>query len=169
MKICINCKINKQITEFNKNKRFKDGLQYWCRSCTQKYALSVKSSKEGKEKELFYAKTYRDRPEIKTKKSNYKKKYGKTIKGKAKNNAYIAKRHAAKLQATPPWLTKEQFKEIETFYIEAAKRTRETGIDHEVDHIIPLQGKEVRGLPVPWNLQILTKAENCSKGNRIVM
>lgn len=80
--------------------------------------------------------------------------------------AQCAKRRSRKLRACPSWLTSEQLTEIEAFYREAKKLFKETNIPHHVDHIIPLQGKCVSGLHVPWNLQILTASENSRKNNR---
>lgn len=81
--------------------------------------------------------------------------------------AHCAKRRSRKLRACPSWLTLEQLKEIESFYYQAKHRYKETGIPHHVDHIVPLQGKKVSGLHVPWNLQILTASDNSKKSNKL--
>jgi hypothetical protein len=78
--------------------------------------------------------------------------------------AYTNKRRAQKLNATPPWA---DLAAIAVIYAECARITKETGIEHHVDHIVPLKGKRVCGLHVPWNLQIITAHENCSKNNRM--
>lgn len=85
-----------------------------------------------------------------------------------KMNSNYAKRRARKLRATPKWLTAEQHAEMSEFYKIAQELAwlNQDGKPLEVDHIVPLCGKNVCGLHVPWNLQLLSKIENRSKGNR---
>jgi hypothetical protein len=73
-----------------------------------------------------------------------------------KGQARAAKRRALQLQATPFWA---DFAEIETIYSQCPK-------GYHVDHIVPLQGKQVCGLHVSCNLQILPSKDNLSKGNK---
>jgi len=79
--------------------------------------------------------------------------------------AHCAKRRSRKLRALPPWISAEQLAEIEVFYKAAKAKFKETGIPHHVDHIVPLQGKRVSGLHVPWNLQVISASENSKKSN----
>lgn len=84
----------------------------------------------------------------------------------AKLTANQARYRAAKLKATPPWLTKQHWEAIEAIYVEAARRQGADGLKRHVDHIYPLQGTQVCGLHVPWNLQILLAFDNQSKHNK---
>lgn len=60
-------------------------------------------------------------------------------------------------KATPPWADMGAIKRI---YREAHEKRM------HVDHIIPLNGKNVSGLHVENNLQILPPMDNIRKGNR---
>lgn len=73
-------------------------------------------------------------------------------KGRARAAAYRTR----KRKALPQWV---DINEIENIYLSCPE-------GHHVDHIVPLKGKEVCGLHVPWNLQYLPAKENISKGNR---
>lgn len=78
-------------------------------------------------------------------------------------NAQKALRRALQLNATPKW---SDLKEIRMIYKEAKDISKQTGVVHHVDHIIPLNGKIVSGLHVPNNLQIITAIDNLKKSNK---
>jgi 5-methylcytosine-specific restriction endonuclease McrA len=83
----------------------------------------------------------------------------------AKLALLVIRRRMAQVNRTPSWLNAGQLFEMESIYNYCAA-LRSTGLDYHVDHIVPLRGNNVSGLHVPWNLQVITGAENMSKGNR---
>lgn len=89
------------------------------------------------------------------------------IKNRGSLNAKEANRRAKKLQATPSWLTERQRREIKEIYTLAHDLSWLSNQGLHVDHIVPLQGKIVSGLHVPWNLQIIPAVDNFRKSNRL--
>lgn len=77
-------------------------------------------------------------------------------------------RKAHKINATPVWLTDNQKEEIEVKYIISKFLSELTGKPYHVDHIVPLLGKTVRGLHVPWNLQVIPAEVNMIKHNKVL-
>jgi hypothetical protein len=81
---------------------------------------------------------------------------------KAKNAEMSNRYRCQKLNQTPDLTTEEKSAIMEVYSL-ARRLTLETGVKHEVDHIIPVSKG---GLHHPDNLQVLTKYDNQSKGNR---
>lgn len=80
--------------------------------------------------------------------------------------AHASKVRASKKLRVPAWLTKDQLDDIKSFYALAIKLEKLCGVKYHVDHIVPLHGKQVSGLHVPWNLQLLPACINFSKSNK---
>jgi hypothetical protein len=114
-----------------------------------------KSKLKNKENISLQNKLYRIKNAEKVKRaiSNWAKK------NKARRRMSVAKRRALKLKATPKFANLEKIKEI---YLNCPK-------GYHVDHIVPLQGKNVCGLHVEWNLQYLTPYDNKSKSNKLIV
>lgn len=72
-------------------------------------------------------------------------------------------------EATPDWLSEYDREQIKLTYIKAKQISASLGTKFSVDHIVPIFGYNVCGLHVPWNLQIITVSENCSKGRKLVI
>jgi hypothetical protein len=175
MKKCIKCNVYKNLDQYYKNTRCLDGLEGKCKACKSVYRKV--QYKNNRDKELFNNAVWRkNNPE------RYKQ-LGREYyqKNKEYHNAFMqkhyyenkamylaknAKYRASKLKATPSWLTEKQLNDINTIYKACAKITERTGKAHHVDHIIPLQGVDVCGLHVPWNLAILPASMNLAKHNK---
>jgi len=71
------------------------------------------------------------------------------------------KRDAMRRGAFPRDLTPQERKRIGEFYAEARRLTKQTGIEHHVDHIKPLA---LGGEHHPSNLRVITAEENLKKG-----
>lgn len=183
-KRCSKCKTEKSLEDFNRSKKYSSGRRCECRDCQKaesagKSQVSRAEYKKGwqsrnRDKTVLATQRYRDRnPGVNAdhyrNNIDYYREYSKNWRknNPDKNTAKSARYRVQKLRAMPEWLNQEQLNKIDQFYKEAHRLTKETGIIHEVDHIVPLQGKNVCGLHVPWNLQILTQSENAKKGNRI--
>ena len=79
------------------------------------------------------------------------------------NASHQATRRAIKIKATPKWV---DFKAIKAVYLKRDRLRHETGRDYHVDHIVPLNNKNVCGLHVPWNLQVMLARDNIIKSNK---
>jgi uncharacterized protein YqeY len=90
----------------------------------------------------------------------YGREYQKNNRGKM--NAQTVKRREILRKRLPKWANIENIRHI---YEEAVRKSKETGLEYQVDHIVPLCGKTVSGLHVFENLQIILAKENRSKSN----
>jgi hypothetical protein len=79
----------------------------------------------------------------------------------------VHKRRAAEAALPTGWLGWLDRMMLKETYEIARAVTIQTGVQHHVDHIVPLHVATVRGLHVPWNLQILPATENVKKHNRL--
>jgi len=157
MQTCSKCNEVKPFTAFNKDKHRKCGYKGKCRLCVKLYY------KANRDSILAKCEEYRKANPDCTKKwrlqnPEYEKDRLKNNRGYF--NAKSAKRRASKLLATPKWLTDFDNEYIKFVYNKASF------LEMHVDHIVPLQGVNVCGLHVPWNLQLLEPSENIKKSNK---
>lgn len=187
MKQCCTCKINKEISAFGNNKSTKDLLDAMCKDCRkirnftnkEKNAI-IRKKYYDSNKDNILLKMKMDKNPNKLKRiSEYNKQYRiknlekigvqrreRYSKFPEKKLSNMAKRRAARINATPKWLTKEHLNLIENLYKKAKIMSVNNNKKYHVDHIIPLNSSLVCGLHVPWNLQILEARLNIIKGNK---
>lgn len=182
-KKCTWCNKTLTLLYFYKTKYTKIGFTSWCKQCIRKAVRDhrLKFPKRKKEstarwyrknkskvrrKYLLWAINNKHRIRVIQKRYRLKhpdrlkltrKKWAKTHRNyiRATRKAYA---HRVKMQQ-PRWVNKEALRSI---YLNCPK-------GYHVDHIIPLKGKNVSGLHVPWNLQYLTPKQNQRKSNKLLV
>lgn len=161
-KKCTKCKQIKHLSLFFERKDRPNKYQSWCKNCKSngfnEWRSENMENERNRNKEWYSLNMNVERARA----SAYRKNNSDKV------NFFTAIRRAAKINATPIWLSQEQKLEIKNLYKKAKEITVATGTQHVVDHIVPLQGKIVTGLHVPWNLQILTASENNAKHNKFI-
>lgn len=149
MKNCLICQETLPLDAFSLLAKGRGGLHPWCKSCVSEYNKS--RYRYGKNQSSYVRKSqatilpYAPSPS-KTAAADEEPGY------RAAEKAWRA---LLKKNRVPAWV---DFRSTVPIYAVAS----ETGFT--VDHIVPIHGKNVSGLHVPWNLQLLTVSENSRKG-----
>jgi hypothetical protein len=191
MKQCRICLQEKEYAEFYSRDSTVDGYRSECKNCCVEKS-KARYRKDLEASRLWQRENHRKKVEAnpnwhvehyaknKDKMSEYNAKYyltknrekrliqakewAENNKGRANANKKAYK--IAKIQACPPWLNEEHHWMIQEAYDLAQTRSEMLGFTWHVDHIVPLRGKKVSGLHVPWNLQVIPGSDNMSKSNK---
>jgi hypothetical protein len=152
-KVCNTCGIDKPLTEYSTNGKSR---RTQCKPCrAESRRLKPKPCVDcGLPADA--SNTPNDNKRCKTCYAEYRRDYVKTMVNEASS-----RRRTRRLD-----LSDDELFMIQEIYSLSRLRSEVTGVPHEVDHIVPLLGAAVCGLHVPHNLQVLTRSENRSKGNR---
>lgn len=179
MRICKECGRSQPLDLFIRNRRSRDGLALMCNPCRSAQADARRQARHDMGYTPRIPKTRRSKylqrreavlTQLKLAYAANPEKYkSRTQAWQRANPHYLtarnAKRRATLLQRTPHWLSPDDLCLICEFYETARNLSELTGQPFQVDHIVPLQGRLVSGLHVPWNLQILSASENAHKNN----
>lgn len=168
MKTCTRCGFIGGYDRFYKQSiNSKDGYQSHCKSCDNQRKKNWISLNPEKAKN--HAKTSDKNRLYNPNRRAYRAELKKLPHVKAARNADYAKRRAAKLNRTPAWLTKHDYKVIKGFYSVAQMLSKVNNEAWHVDHDIPLQAALVSGLHVPSNLVLMRGIENETKRNTYII
>ena len=163
-KLCKTCNQIKALELFPKQHTVKSGYASNCKEC----ASERNRRRYEQKKEQILNRHRKWREENKEAFAIMNREYAKKAyrKNKALRNHITRKYQASKAKRVPKWLTPIDLWIIKEIYHLAEIRTKATGFEWQVDHIIPLQGQYVSGLHVPNNLQVIPKTMNIRKSNK---
>jgi hypothetical protein len=156
--ICDDWKV--RCEEFYKSNRSFDGRIAACKSCDGERKRNWQTQNPERFKELIDNRYQERKEEIS---HSFRVRYANDPEFRKQKLVDYYLREERTKRATPPWVRKQ---DLLLFYLDSRNKTEETGVQHHVDHIIPLQHELVCGLNIPANLQVITAEENLRKSNK---
>lgn len=177
MKTCTKCHNTKTLEDFHKDAMGKEGRRASCKECdllrkrTQYntdpiFKDKVRTYQRGRSEHYSKLnKAWRENNKVSVR-DRVREKYQSNMLTRASVKANSAQYRRSKVSAQPKWLSEKDKERIKDIYLLAEDLQIISGQKYQVDHIIPLRGKTVCGLHVPWNLQILPADINLAKGNK---
>ena len=151
---CCTCKIEKPTSEFHLNKpSCKE-----CRKIERKKSYQKRKASDYQSILDYNLQWVKDNPE---KNAEHKKRWNQLNVDRCR--IICNKRYSYAKQSRPKWANNFF---VEEAYELAQRRSNLFGTRWEVDHIIPIKGKDICGLHVETNLQVIPRSINASKQNR---
>lgn len=183
-KRCNTCLDEKPLSEFYLRS---NGRRAQCKACVHKkhsdyvsrnreavsaYKKQWQEENVAEQKKLKQGRYQRNAEDIKRRVAEYAKAHPERVKSYKKKwkqdnlhrgREYAFLRGRRQRRSTPSWANRAAMAAI---YREARELTKTAGVEHHVDHIVPLQSPFVCGLHCETNMQILEASANISKLNR---
>lgn len=163
LKTCFKCGEERPTTDFHKHKQMPDGRLNKCRFCTVKDVAEWRVGRPPRVEEYLKSDKFKNRV------------YGyKHHNPSWTDSDRLQSRRSSSLKYVNKRRTQEQMLEIteldefvfDEAYVLAKLRSSATGIEWNIDHIVPFNHKKACGLHVAYNLQVVPASWNFSKGNR---
>ena len=196
MKQCVSCKIKKNLSEFSKNIKSKDGHQNSCKSCNQKerkkwYKINKDKTKEyyesNKDRIKEYQKSYKSLSSVKERTKEYQQKYHKDYRKKRRKKDPLFKlKDNLRSRTAAAFRNKGYSKDTKTMemlgiewnvvkmHMERQFKEGMSWDNHgewHIDHIIPLASantpERIKQLCHYSNLQPLWASDNIIKKDKI--
>jgi hypothetical protein len=169
-KICPMCKDTKPLAMFSPDARTRSGVQSRCKPCQANVSKALRTNNPEKHRATVKASTQKNYAGKLQRNAAYRLSNPQKIAAWKRQDRLVnrgrvladnAYRRAATKQRTVAWADLSAIKNI---YEEAQQLSMLVGEWYHVDHVIPLMGKNVCGLHVEDNLQIISAVENLRKG-----
>lgn len=188
MKTCTKCGCTKPRESYAKSRTHKDGVRPNCKRCDAEYYAknreekleAVRQYRAAKRSEINAARRLKIQPKLVQKQLSIQANHDSHVRvfrkkqsnarcndHRLRNKPYYAeaasKRRAVERQASPLWADSAL---IKLLYATRQYMTEQTGFAWHVDHVVPLQGRNVCGLHVHNNLRVVPATVNHQKSNK---